>query len=90
MHDNLHMHVALDMHRLLYIEIAFHITMLICEEGVHIGFQLLASCQAHGSRKGGMIGVGKNRDGAECFGFETKYSAAPSHCQATSRFEIRI
>jgi hypothetical protein len=29
-HDNLHMHIGLDMSRLLYIEYGFHISMLIC------------------------------------------------------------
>ena len=30
MHDNLHMHIALDMNRMLYIEFAFHMSMLAC------------------------------------------------------------
>lgn len=29
-HDNLHMHVGLDMHRLVYVEYGFHVTMLAC------------------------------------------------------------
>ena len=29
-HDNLHMHVGLDMNRLLYVELFFHMSMLVC------------------------------------------------------------
>jgi hypothetical protein len=29
-HDNLHMHIGLDMHRLVYVEYGFHVTMLAC------------------------------------------------------------
>ncbi len=38
-HDSLHMQVGLDMNRLLYIEIAFHMTMLAC--AVVLAFSLM-------------------------------------------------
>jgi hypothetical protein len=38
MHDNLHMHIALDMNRLLYIEYGFHMTMLACVLILAVGF----------------------------------------------------
>jgi hypothetical protein len=38
-HDNLHMHNGLNMHGLLFIEIGFHITMLIC--GVTLALSLV-------------------------------------------------
>ncbi|HEV2424934.1 MAG TPA: hypothetical protein VGZ29_08910 [Terriglobia bacterium] len=36
-HDNLHMHIGLDMHRLVYIEYAFHLTMLACGVTLVVG-----------------------------------------------------
>jgi hypothetical protein len=41
-HDNLHMHNGLDMHGLLFIEIAFHMTMLACGITLTIGLVRLA------------------------------------------------
>lgn len=43
MHDNLHMHVALDMNHLLYIEYGFHMTMLACGLVLAVGFIRLAT-----------------------------------------------
>lgn len=43
MHDNLHMHVALDMNRLLYIEYGFHVTMLSCVVILAAGFLRIAT-----------------------------------------------
>lgn len=43
MHDNLHMHNGLNMHGLLFIEVGFHITMLICGVTLAIGFVRLAN-----------------------------------------------
>lgn len=43
MHDNLHMHVALDMNHLLYIEYGFHVTMLACVLILAVGFVRLAT-----------------------------------------------
>jgi hypothetical protein len=43
MHDNLHMHIALDMNRLLYIEYGFHISMLACVLILAVGFIRLAT-----------------------------------------------
>jgi len=43
MHDNLHMHVALDMNRLLYIEYGFHLSMLACVLILAVGFLRLAT-----------------------------------------------
>lgn len=43
MHDNLHMHVALDMNHLLYIEYGFHVTMLACVLVLTVGFVRLAT-----------------------------------------------
>lgn len=37
-HDSLHIHVGLDMHRLLFIEFAFHVTMLILAVVLALGF----------------------------------------------------
>jgi len=42
-HDNLHMHIGLDMHRLVYIEYGFHVTMLACALIVVLGLVRLAS-----------------------------------------------
>ena len=41
-HDNLHMNVGLDMNRLLYIELAFHMTMIACGVVLAIGLMRLA------------------------------------------------
>ena len=38
-HDSLHMHIGLDMNRLFYIELGFHMTMLAC--GVTLALSLL-------------------------------------------------
>jgi hypothetical protein len=43
MHDNLHMHIAFDMNRLLYIEYGFHMSMLACVLIVTVGFLRLAA-----------------------------------------------
>lgn len=43
MHDNLHMHIALDMNRLLYIEYGFHMSMLACVVILAVGFTRLAT-----------------------------------------------
>jgi hypothetical protein len=43
MHDNLHMHVALDMNRLIYIEYSFHLTLLACGLILVIGLMRLAA-----------------------------------------------
>lgn len=43
MHDNLHMHIALDMKRLLYVEYGFHMSMLGCVIVVAIGFLRVAT-----------------------------------------------
>lgn len=42
-HDNLHMHIALDMTHLLYIEYGFHMSMLACVVTLAFGFMRLAS-----------------------------------------------
>jgi hypothetical protein len=46
-HDNLHMHVALDMGRLLYIEYGFHLTLLACGAVLAVSFLLLARGAPH-------------------------------------------
>jgi hypothetical protein len=38
-HDSLHMHVGLDMNRLIYVELAFHMTLLAC--GVTLALSLM-------------------------------------------------
>jgi hypothetical protein len=43
MHDNLHMHIAFDMNRLLYIEYGFHISMIACVLILTVGFIRLAT-----------------------------------------------
>lgn len=43
MHDSLHMHVALDMNRLLYIEYGFHMSMLACVVVLVVGFIRVAA-----------------------------------------------
>lgn len=43
MHDNLHMHIALDMNRLLYIEYGFHISMLACALILTVGLVRVAT-----------------------------------------------
>lgn len=45
-HDGLHMNVGLDMHRLVYIEYAFHVTLLACGAVLAIGFLALAGTAA--------------------------------------------
>jgi hypothetical protein len=42
MHDNLHMHNAMNMHGMLFIEVGFHITMLICGVTLALSFVRLA------------------------------------------------
>lgn len=37
-HDNLHMHIGLDMSRMLYIEYGFHISMLACATTLVLGW----------------------------------------------------
>lgn len=41
-HDSLHMHIALDMNRLLYIEYGFHMSMLACGVILAIAWMRLA------------------------------------------------
>jgi hypothetical protein len=48
-HDNLHMHNGLNMHGMIFIEIGFHITMLICGVTLILGFLRLAQ------RSGGKV-----------------------------------
>ena len=43
MHDSLHMHNGMNMHHLLFIEVGFHITMLICGVTMALSFVRLAS-----------------------------------------------
>jgi hypothetical protein len=43
MHDSLHMHNGMNMHHLLFIEVGFHITMLICAVTLALSFVCLAS-----------------------------------------------
>ena len=42
MHDSLHMHNGMTMHHLLFIEVGFHITMLICGVTMALSFVRLA------------------------------------------------
>ncbi len=42
-HDNLHMHIGVDMNRLLYIEYGFHFTLLACGVILVLSFMRLAS-----------------------------------------------
>lgn len=42
MHDSLHMHNGMNMHHLLFIEVGFHITMLICGVTMALSFVRLA------------------------------------------------
>jgi hypothetical protein len=42
-HDSLHMNVGLDMNRLIYIELAFHMTMLACGVVLALGLMRRAS-----------------------------------------------
>jgi hypothetical protein len=42
-HDNLHMHIGLDMHRLVYLEYGFHVTMMACALIVVLSLVRLAS-----------------------------------------------
>jgi len=42
-HDNLHMHVGLDMHRLIYLEYGFHGSILACVLILVLSFMHLAS-----------------------------------------------
>lgn len=48
MHDNLHMHIALDMNRMLYIEFAFHMSMLACGVTLALSWMRLARQAAAG------------------------------------------
>ena len=45
-HDSLHMNVGLDMNRLLYIELAFHMTLLGCGVVLALGLMRLAGYAA--------------------------------------------
>ncbi len=47
-HDNLHMHIGLDMNRLLYIEFVFHMSMLACGVTLALSWMRLASHAAAG------------------------------------------
>lgn len=47
-HDNLHMHIGLDMNRLLYIEFAFHMSMLACGVTLALSWMRLANHAAAG------------------------------------------
>ena len=40
MHDNLHMHNGLNMHGMIFIEVGFHLTMLICGVTLALSFVL--------------------------------------------------
>lgn len=42
-HDNLHMHIGLDMNRLIYIEFVFHMSMLACGVTLALSLMRLAS-----------------------------------------------
>jgi hypothetical protein len=50
MHDNLHMHVALDMNRLVYIEYVFHLSLLACGVTLALSWMRLASHAAAGKK----------------------------------------
>ena len=41
-HDNLHMHVGLDMNRLIFIELFFHMTLLACGLALAVGLLRIA------------------------------------------------
>jgi len=43
LHDNLHMHVGLDMHRLIYVEYSFHGSLLACALILALSLMRLAS-----------------------------------------------
>ena len=47
-HDHLHMHIGLDMNRLLYIEIVFHMSLLACGVTLAISLMRLANHIAAG------------------------------------------
>ena len=49
-HDSLHMHVALDMNRLVFIELFFHMTLLACGLTVALGLMRIAGSRAAGRR----------------------------------------
>jgi len=42
-HDNLHMHIGLDMSRLLYIEYGFHMSLLACASTLVVSWARLAN-----------------------------------------------
>jgi hypothetical protein len=48
-HDSLHMHIGLDMNRLLYIEASFHITLLACGLALALGVMQLARAPVAGN-----------------------------------------
>ena len=48
-HDNLHMHIGLDMNRLLYIEFVFHFSMLACAVTLALSLMRLANRSAAGN-----------------------------------------
>ena len=49
-HDNLHMHVALDMNRLIFVELFFHMTLLACGLALALGLMRIAGGAAAGRR----------------------------------------
>jgi hypothetical protein len=49
-HDGLHMHVALDMNRLVFIELVFHMTLLACGLTLALGLMRIAGSGAAARR----------------------------------------
>ena len=49
-HDSLHMQVGLDMNRLVFIELFFHMTLLACGLTVALGLMRIAGSRAAGRR----------------------------------------
>ena len=49
MHDNLHMHNGLNMHGMIFIEVGFHLTMLICGVTLALSFVLSQSVKVNAS-----------------------------------------
>jgi hypothetical protein len=60
MHDSLHMHNGMNMHHLLFIEVGFHITMLICGVTMALSFMRLAP---HSGRQNGRERAEARADG---------------------------
>ena len=49
-HDNLHMHVGLDMNRLIFVELFFHMTLLACGLALALGLMRIAGGAAAGGK----------------------------------------